>query len=147
MAEEGAAAPNPRQGQDHEAGQRHLHINWSNFKPEFSEKPEEDAEAHLLHSNDWMNAHHFNNDVKVQRFCLTLLGEAQLWFHSLEPLEDTIWPQLQNLFRQRYSKLGNTHEQLFHVWRSFTFDENTETIDSYVIRIRQVATLLGYGEP
>ena len=55
--------------------------------------------------------------------------------------------QLQNLFRQRYSKLGNTRKQLFHAWRSFTFDENTETIDSYVIRIRQVATLLGYGEP
>ena len=27
------------------------------------------------------------------------------------------------------------------------FDENTETIDSYVIRIRQVVNLLGYGEP
>ena len=51
------------------------------------------------------------------------------------------------MFRQSYSKLGNTCEQLFHAWRSFTFDENTETIDSYVIRIRQVATLLGYGEP
>ena len=48
--------------------------------------------------------------------------------------------------RQRYSKLGNTCEQLFHAWRSFTFDENTETIDSYVIRIRQVANCLGYGE-
>ena len=57
------------------------------------------------------------------------------------------WAQLQNLFRQRHSKLGNTHEQLFHAWRSFTFDENTETIESYVIRIRQVANLLGYGEP
>ena len=55
--------------------------------------------------------------------------------------------QLQNLFRQRYSKLGNTCEQLFHAWRSFTFDEITETIDSYVIRIKQVANLLGYGEP
>ena len=51
------------------------------------------------------------------------------------------------MFRQRYSKLGNTDEQLFHTWRSFTFDDNTETIDSYVIRIRQVANLLGYGEP
>ena len=70
-----------------------------------------------------------------------------MWYHSLEPLGDTTWAQLQNSFRQRYSKLGNTHEQLFHAWRSFTFDENTETIDSYVIRIRQVATLLGYGEP
>ena len=124
-----------------------LHNNWSNFKPEFSGKPEEDAEAHLLHSNDCMDTHHFNEDIKVQRFCLTLLGEARLWYHSLEPLGDTTWAQLQNIFRQRYSKLGNTHKQLFHAWRSFTFDENTETIDSYVIRIRQVANLLGHGEP
>ena len=29
----------------------------------------------------------------------------------------------------------------------FTFDENAETIDSYVTCIRQVTTLLGYGEP
>ena len=76
-----------------------------------------------------------------------MLGEARLWYQSLEPLENTTWAQLQNVFRQRYSKLGNTHKQLFHAWRSFTFDENTETIDSYVIRIRQVATFLGYGEP
>ena len=94
-----------------------------------------------------MEAHHFEEDIKVQRFCLTLLGEARLWYQSLEPLEDTTWAQLQNLFRQRYSKLGNTCKQLFHAWRSFTFDENMETIDSYVIRIRQVVTLLGYGEP
>ena len=38
-------------------------------------------------------------------------------------------------------------EQLFHAWKSFNFDENTETTDSYVTQIRQVATLLGYGEP
>ena len=93
-----------------------------------------------------MDVHHFNEDIKVQRFCLTLLGEARLWYHSLEPLGDTTWAQLQNLFGQRYSKLGNTCKQLFHAWRSLTFDENTETIYSYVIRIRQVATLLGYGE-
>ena len=113
----------------------------------FSGKPEEDAEAHLLHSNDWMDAHHFNEDIKVQRLSLTLLEEARLWYHSLKPLGETTWAQLQNLFRQRYSKLGNTCKQLFHMWRSFTFDENTETIDSYVIRIRQIANLLGYGEP
>ena len=71
----------------------------------------------------------------------------RLWYHSLEPLGNTTWAQLQNLFRQRYLKVGNTHEQLFHVWKSFTFDENTKTIDSYVIRIRQVANCLGYGEP
>ena len=78
-----------------------------------------------------MNAHCFVNGVKVLRFCLTLLGEARLWYHSLEPL-NVVWPELQNLFRQRYSKVGNTREQLFHAWRSFNFDENTEPIDAYV---------------
>ena len=50
------------------------------------------------------------------------------------------------MFRQQYSKIGNTREQLFFTWRSFHFDENTETIDAYVNHIRQVATLLGYQE-
>ena len=93
-----------------------------------------------------MNAHHFIEGVKVQRFCLTLLGEARLWYHSLEPINvDCQW--LQNLFRQQYSKIGNTREQLFHVRRSFSFNENTETLDAFVIHIRQVAAFLGYGEP
>ena len=92
--------------------QQHLHLNWSNFKPEFSGKPDEDAEAHLLHSNDWMNGHHLVNGVRVQRFCCTLLGEARLWYHSLEPI-NVDWPQLQNLLSQRYSKVGNMQEQLF----------------------------------
>ena len=78
-----------------------------------------------------MNVHHFVDDVKVQRFCLTLLGEARLWYHFLEP-KNIDWPELQNLFRQRYPKVGNTWEQLFHAWRSFNFDENTETIDAYI---------------
>ena len=73
-------------------------LNWSSFKPEFSGKPDEDAEVHLLHSNDWMNSHNFINGIKVQRFCLTLLGEARLWYLSLEPI-NVHWPELQNLFR------------------------------------------------
>ena len=51
------------------------------------------------------------------------------------------------MFRQQYSKIGNAREQLFHAWRSFHFDENTETIDAYVNLIRQVGTLFGYQEP
>ena len=50
-------------------GQQVVHLNWSHFKPEFSGKPE-DAEAHLLQTNDWMNSHDFRENVKVQRFCL-----------------------------------------------------------------------------
>ena len=122
-----------------------VHLKWYNFKPEFSGKPDEDAEAHLLHTNDWMNMHHFIEVVRVQRFCLTLSGEAILWYNSLEPIK-VDWQGSQNLFRQQYYKIGNTRELLFHAWISFNFNENTETIDTYVTCIRQVGALLGYGE-
>ena len=89
-----------------------------------------------------MNAHHFPENIKVQRFCLTLVGEARLWYEPLTHI-NIDWQGLQNLFRQQYSKIGNTREQLFHAWRSFHFDENAETINAYVTCIRQVATLLG----
>ena len=43
--------------------------------------------------------------------------------------------------------VDNKREQVFHTWRSFHFDENAETLYSYITCIRQVATLLGYGKP
>ena len=126
--------------------QQLMHMNWSHFKPEFLGKPDEDIEAHLLRTNDWMNMHAFQEAVKVQRFCLTLVGEARNWYATLEPIA-MMWPELQNMFRHQYSKIGNTREQLFHAWRSFHYDENVETPDTYVIRIKQAARLLGYEDP
>ena len=93
-----------------------------------------------------MDTQAFPECVKGQHVCLTLVGEARLWYESQKSI-NVDWNRLQNQFRQQYSKIGKTREQLFHAWRSFHFDENTETLDSYVICIRQVATLLGYGEP
>ena len=121
-------------------------LNCSHFKPDFSGKPEEDAKDHLLRRNDWMNMHQFQEDVKVQRFCLTLVAEARLWYESLGPINEDLLG-LQNQFRQHYSKIGNTREQSFHMWWSFHFDENTETLDPYVTCIKQVVTILGYGVP
>ena len=109
-------------------------------------KPDKYAEAYLLRTNDWMDTHAFPEDVKVQKCCLTLVGEARLWYESLRPIA-LDWHGLQNQFRQQYSKIGNTREQLFYVWRSFHFDENTEMLDAYVTYIRQVAALLVYGKP
>ena len=121
-----------------------LPLNWSHFKSKFSGKAEEDAEAHLLRTNNWMDTHRFQEDDKVQRFCLTLTGEVRLWYESLRLL-NADWTELQNSFRQKYSKIGNTREQLFHEWRSFHFNKNAETLDAYIHHIRQVV-LLGYGE-
>ena len=77
---------------------------------------------------------------------MTLTGEARLWYESLAPL-DNDWPALQNKFRWQHSKIGNTPKQLFHVWRTFKFDKKTDTIiDSYILRMSQVAAMLNYGE-
>ena len=32
-------------------------LKWSHFIPEYFRKPDEDAEAHLLRTNDWMDTH------------------------------------------------------------------------------------------
>ena len=70
-------------------------LNWSHFRPKYGGKPDEDAEAHLLRMNDWMDTHNFLDHVKVQRFCLTLIGEARLWYESIRPI-DAGWVSLQN---------------------------------------------------
>ena len=119
--------------------------NWIGKKTEFSGKPEEDAESHLLSTRDWMEAHNFPEGEKVRHFRVTLIGEARLWYELLASLEND-WPTLQNKFRWQYSKIGNTPEQLFHAWRIFKFDKNTDSIDSYVLRMSQVAAMLNYGE-
>ena len=81
-------------------------LNWSHFKPVFSGKAE-DAEAHLLRMNIWMNTHAFQEGVKVQRFCLTLVAEARVWYKSLR-LINVDWLGLQNQVRQQYPQAGNT---------------------------------------
>ena len=57
-------------------------VNWSHFKLEFAGKPKNDAQIHLLKINDWMDTYAFPEGVKVQQFCLTLVGEARLWYES-----------------------------------------------------------------
>ena len=52
-------------------------MNWSHFKLEYSGKPEEDEEAHVLRTNNWMETHAFAEAVKVQKFCLALVGEVR----------------------------------------------------------------------
>ena len=66
--------PQPQPGQ-----QAQMHMNWLHFKPEYSSKPEEEVEDHLFRTNKWMTTPDFQDSVKVQRFCLTLTGEARLW--------------------------------------------------------------------
>ena len=45
-----------------------IYQNWIGKKPEFSGKPEEDVESHLLSARDWMEAHNFPEGDKVRCF-------------------------------------------------------------------------------
>ena len=72
-------------------------LNWLHFKLEFAGKPDEDVEVHLLITNDWMEKHAFQEHVKVQCFCLTLIGEGRIWYESLRPI-NIDWIGLQNQF-------------------------------------------------
>ena len=94
------------------------HLNWSYFKPDFSCKTEEDVVSHLLKTNDWMDTHNFPEDTKVRKLCLTLTGEARLWYESIRPI-DQDWPVLQECFRQQHSKFHSLREQYFCVWQLF----------------------------
>ena len=100
MAESGPqvpAVPTPQAPQAlQQSAQQAQHLpqlNWSHFKPECLEKPEEDAEAHLYRTNDWMDTHQFQEGVKVLRFYLTLV-EARLWYEYLRPINED-WKGLQ----------------------------------------------------
>ena len=58
----GPAMPIPNQPAPNQCAPQIIHqqvLNWYQFKPEFAGRPEEDAEAHLLHTNDWMVTHNF----------------------------------------------------------------------------------------
>ena len=43
-------------------------LKWSHFKLKFYGKPDEDAEAHLLRTNNLMDTHGFQKNDKVKRF-------------------------------------------------------------------------------
>ena len=49
-------------------------------------KPDKDVGAHWLRTNDWIDTHAFPKGVKVQQLCLTLVGEARLWYEALRPI-------------------------------------------------------------
>ena len=102
-------------------------LNRSHFKPDFSGKPEEDVEAHLLRTNDWMTTHNFPEYQKVRRFCLTLSGEAKLWYETLNTQQQQLnWAGLQDRFRQHYFNLVtlessiSMYGDLFNLMRQLT---------------------------
>ena len=84
-----------------------------------------DPEANILRTIEWMNTCNFAEDQGVQRFPLTLAGEARLWYQSIHPFQGN-WEKLQERFRTQFSQVGNTWGQMYDAWRTFHLDENAD---------------------
>ena len=59
-------------------------LNWSHFKPDVSGKSEEDGEAHLLRTTDWMTTHDFPDDQKNGPQHVTVHHMQTRWIHVLQ---------------------------------------------------------------
>ena len=60
----------------------------------------------------------------------------------------TLWAMIETIGKtlcRQFSKMGQTQE-LFQRWRSFQFDEATDTIDSYVLSLKQCTKMIGYNK-
>ena len=61
-------------------------IKLATFKPKFSGKPDENAKAHLLRTNNWMDTQRFQDNYEVQRFCFGIDRESQTVVKILRPI-------------------------------------------------------------
>ena len=63
----------------------------------FQENQRKMQRPHFLRTDDWMEAHNSTANQKVRRFCLTLAGEARLWYETLGAAQ-LDWETLQDHF-------------------------------------------------
>ena len=61
-------------------------LNWSYFKPEYMQVNQMQRCRSTFTQDKRLDGHthEFPDQVKVQRFCLTFVGEARLWYESLK---------------------------------------------------------------
>ena len=85
-------------------------LNWSHFRPEFSGKPEEDAEAHLLRTEDWMTTNNIPEDQKVGIF----KNSCNLWNSTLVVVfnyNQCTVPEITTILQDLTNSMRNLHKR------------------------------------
>ena len=111
--------------------------------PILSAKDDKDAKSYNLHSNGWIHSQHIVRDAKFGRFCLTLGGDACLWYESI-PLLEMIGVICKNIFTDKSLNLDKDKNN-FQREGSFLFYEATDMIDLYVLRLKHCSKMLRYN--
>lgn len=104
--------------------------------------PVEDAPGHLMLYEDYCLYHDIQNDnTKVERFRLTLTGQARLWYQGKTFAS---WDQCKTAF-QSYFSSAQTRQSAVQAFRNSAF-KTGETADQYLQRLQRLADRMNYGE-
>ena len=117
-----------------------------NFKHPFKGTAEESAKAHYLRFLDWCgnfnlpNNPHMQEAAKIELFKHTLAEEARIWYDSVV---DTLLSsaQMEEEFKKKFSKYGQTEMELTNSWRSLRWDAGQESIEKFSNRVKDLGRL------
>jgi len=117
-----------------------LRVN--DFMPQrFDGKNLSDAPAHILSFEDYCTLQDIDNDGQmVQRFRVTLSGQARLW---VEGKQFDTWEELKNSFLQYHSD-SHTRESAVASFRGSLY-KHGETAEQYLQRLKRLAERLNYN--
>ena len=127
------------------------HIN----VPQFQGKKGEDPIDHCLKVDDYFKAAKIA--IADQRECFkdTLFEKARRWENTLADMvnrydyndDDTDAQKKTSakwLFLQRFAKEGRTIESAYEAWRTLSFNPETDDIEDFLSKVKELAKKLGY---
>lgn len=133
---------NNEDGPNANAQQNAQILRVNDFMPQrFDGQTLSDAPAHILSFEDYCQLQNIKEDVpRVQRFRVTLSGQARLW---VEGKEFATWDILKKSFLQYHSD-SHTRESAVASFRSSSY-KHGETAEQYLQRLKRLAERLEYG--
>ena len=115
--------------------------------PIFKGLPGERPDAHLLATEDWMEAMLFERVEYNDKFKHTLQHLAREWYHGLDMHQfGNSWHEFTQHFSRYFSTQGRNIKHLHERWRAFSFDPNTDDIEEYIRDVCEAAKQLGHGD-
>ena len=129
------------------------HIN----VPQFRGKKGEDPIDHCLKVDDYFKAAKIAIADQRQRFKDTLFEKARRWENTLADTvnrydyddDDTDAQKKTSakwLFLQRFAKEGRTIESAYEAWRTLNFNPETDDIEDFLSKVKELAKKLGYAD-
>ena len=122
-----------------------------NFKRPFKGTPAEDAENHWFRYKDVIDVLEFEGtpaeqeSTKILLFRYTIADDARRWFNSVHRGINSV-DELQNAFKKRYSKIGQSEADYQIAWENLKFQPEKEDVHTLAERVRTIGQLARYDD-